>query len=103
MHMPMDSAPLQQQNINNISTLHEISNYTTTTSLTTDVFLCNLHHEIEVTKFFVTLLLNFGAVLVTSSSIIMSFLNKEIDPQIRGILLSYSTADFIGRFQSRDI
>ena len=74
-----------------------LTNYTShnATTIAEKLYLCNLHTNQEVGKFTTTLILTIGAVMVTISSILMSFLNKTIDPQIRGILLSYSTSDFI--------
>ena len=89
----MASYAMEQNETLNQLTAHYTSHNTTTTA--DELFLCHLHNTQEVGKFSTTLILTIGAVMVTISSILMSFLNKTIDPQIRGILLSYSTSDFI--------
>ena len=57
---------------------------------------CNLHDNYEVFNFVVSLLLSSLGVVCTVISIILSSLNVAVHPSIRGILISYSTANFIG-------
>lgn len=64
-------------------------------SLTSDIF-CDLHDQYEIFSFTCLLVLSSLGVLLTMISIILSSLNVAVHPSIRGILVSYSTANFIG-------
>lgn len=59
---------------------------------------CHLPFHQEITKFVITLFVNICGIILAILSIIFASINNSIDPSLRGILLSFSLANFLGTF-----